>query len=153
MCPVNRGKCGVSLIKLLDFNMTKAQKKIVSGWSVIVSLIITFSVFNDWILENWDTIRWPAFIVILIFAALSNKKHSTADGRFQINRVIEENPWIKIYLAIYSSAITIGAIYVIFNNIKIEAGFVELFTAMGLLILPIIIIQQKEAYLNAGKEA
>lgn len=138
--------------------MTKAQKKIVSGWLLVALLIIILSVFNDWILGHWDTIRWPSFVVILIIAALSKKKHSPADGRFQINRVVEENPWVKIYLAIYcvaiaiAIAIAIGANYVIFNNIKLEAGFVELFSAMGLLILPIIIIQQKEAYLNAGKE-
>lgn len=132
--------------------MTKTQKKIVSGWLIVGLLIVILSAFNDWILKHWDTIRWPSFIVILIIAALSKKKHSHADGRFQINRVVEENPWIKIYLAIYCVAIAIGSCYVIFNNIKLDVGFVELSSALGLLILPIIIIQQKEAYFNAGKK-
>ena len=109
-------------------------------------------IFSNSIQENWSALRWPTFIITMIIALFDNNKHSHSEGRFQINRIAEENPWVKIYLAIYLIIISIGTNYVIYNNIKLDVGANGLMLATGLLALPILIIQQKEAYINAGKE-
>jgi len=45
------------------------------------------------------------------------KKHSPMDGRHQLNRIIEENQWIKIYFSIYGVALAIGINYMMINDI------------------------------------
>ena len=132
--------------------MNKAQKKIVNRWllmSFAITLLITFS---DFIQTNWDTIRWPAFIGIMVLSLFHKSSRSHSEGRFEINRIAEENLWVKTYLAIYLFIISIGASYVIYNSIKLDVGANGLLLAIGLLALPILMIQQKEAYINAGKE-
>ena len=139
---------------MLDFRMTKAQKKIASGWVLIIFLLVNWAIFDEWILEHWKIIQWPLFAAVFIALMFSNAKKGAGEGRQEINRIVKENPWIKIYLAIYGIALAIGVNYIIFNNINIskQVGTFELFCAILLLILPIFIIKQKEAYIEAGKE-
>lgn len=132
--------------------MNKAQKKIVNRWLLMSFAIILLITFSDFIQTNWDTFRWPAFIGIMVLSLFHKSSRSHSEGRFELNRIAEENPWVKIYLAIYLIIISIGVNYVIYNNIKLDVGANGLFLAIGLLALPILIIQQKEAYINAGKE-
>ena len=42
--------------------------------------------------------------------------------------------------------------YIIINKVKLIAEAAVLFIPMLFVVLPIIIIQQKEAYVNAGKK-
>lgn len=133
--------------------MTKAQKKLVSGWLLVLGLVICAIIFGDWIRDHWEIIKFPMLFVIII-AALFGKhrpQDARAEGRIQLNRIVEENPWVKVYLAIYTLLIAIASGYIIFNHIKLELRFMVLFIPIILLVLPIVIIQQKEAYINAGK--
>jgi len=134
--------------------MTKAQKKIASGWVLIIFLLVNWAIFDEWILEHWEIIQWPLFTAVFIALMFSNAKKGAGEGRQEINRIVKENPWIKIYLAIYGIALAIGVNYIIFNNINIskQVGTFELLCTILLLILPIFIIKQKEAYIEAGKE-
>jgi len=133
--------------------MTKAQKKILLGWAIMATLLLAILLFDDWILEHWEAIKWPSLILILVIVTLSKKKSTTRNGREEINRIVEENSWIKIYLALYGIVLAIGTSYVIYNSINIseKGGVFEMLGAIILLILPIFIIQQKEAYIEAGK--
>jgi len=132
--------------------MNKPQKKIVNRWLIMFFVVIILITFGDFIQTNWDVIRWPAFVGILLLSLFHKSSRSHSEGRFELNRIAEENPWIKIYLAIYLIIISIGTNYVIYNNIKLDVGANGLMLAIGLLALPILIIQQKEDYINAGKE-
>ena len=118
--------------------------------TVIILLLFTF---NNFIQSNWDTIRWPAFLVIIMLALFAKNTRTPTEGRFRINRIIEENKWVKIYLTIYTAIIIICSFYVIYNNVKLNGDARILFLAIGLLILPVILIEQKEAFLNAGKKS
>lgn len=134
------------------FKMNKPQKKIVKRWALMTFIIILLMMFSGLIQDNWSALRWPTFAIIMIIALFDNTKRSHSEGRFQLNRIVEENPWVKLYLTIYLIIIAIVVNYVIYNDIILNIGANSLFLAIGLLILPIIIIQQKEAYINAGKE-
>ncbi len=85
-------------------------------------VIILLIIFGDFIQANWDTIRWPAFLVIMILALFDKNKRSHSESRFELNRIVEENPWVKIYLTIYLIIIAIGVNYVIYNSIKLNSG-------------------------------
>ena len=114
---------------------------------VIVLLII----FGDFVQNNWDVIRWPAFIGIVVLSLFHKSSRSHSDTRFELNRIAEEYLWVKIYLVIYAAIIFIGTSYIIYKNTQINISANGMFLAIGLVILPIIIIQQKEDFINAGK--
>lgn len=137
---------------IVRFKMNKQQKKIVNRWLLMILIVLSLIIFSGFIQENWATLKWPTFIIIMIIALFDNNSHSQSEGRFQLNRIAEEYPWVKIYLAIYLVIIAIGTNYVIYNNIKLNVGANGLMLAIGLLALPILIIQQRENYINAGKE-
>jgi len=134
--------------------MTKAQRKIVCGWVVIALLVCLFLIFSELILEYWDYIKFPMLIVIIVIVSLSKQRsrHKQWDGMSKLNRIVEEYPWVKVYYAIYCLLIAIIVNYIIFNDIILEVSVKEYFLPFALLILPIIIVQQKEAYVNAGKK-
>ena len=134
--------------------MTKVQKKIVIAWFLVLLLLATFMIFDNWISEHWSTLMWPSFAVILILFALSKKDPAQArkEGILDANRIIEENLWIKIYYAIYGMIVVIGASYIVLNNIDVgDMVFKGAFITIILVVLPIKIIQSKEAYIKAGK--
>jgi hypothetical protein len=128
--------------------MTKAQKKIVFNWCVVVALIIIFSIFDDWISNNWETLKSPAFAALLFVGALSKNKPTRAEAHLEFNRIIDEHPWIKIYLVVYGIAIAIGDYYVMTNHINLieYVSFFNLSGAILLLFLPIFILKQKAAW-------
>ncbi len=135
--------------------MNKAQRKIVRGW-VIATLIIFIALLNgSWVMEYWDIIKFPMFIVILIIATFSRNKPKYGqleEGRSNLSRMVEENSWLKIYYAVYVFLISLALIYIVIIKVKLTEDVSLLFIPMLLVILPIIIIQQKEAYRNASKK-
>lgn len=135
--------------------MNTAQRKIVRGW-VIAALIIFIALLNgSWVMENWDIIKFPMFIVILIIATFSGNKPKYGqleEGRSNISRMVEENSWLKIYYAVYVFLIILALVYIVINKVKLTADPSLLFIPILLVIFPIIIVQQKEAYRNASKK-
>lgn len=135
--------------------MTKAQKTIVLSWFLAVLLIILFSIFQGWILDHWKTLKWPVFAVLAIVVAFSKNSQirTRAEGRFEFNRIANEHPWIKIYWATYGIAIAIGDYYAISHQIDLvnDVGFFALAGPILLLLLPVFIIMQKEAWKEAGR--
>ena len=130
--------------------MTKAQRKIILAVLLVVSIIALFSIFEEWIIEN----KFITFSVAILFSAiissLSKEKVSLEEGKAETNKIIENHPWIKIYMVSYAFVSLIGAGYVIKNNIKLNVGFFELFSAILLIILPILIIKTINSYKNAS---
>ena len=132
--------------------MNKAQKKIVNRWLIMSFVIFLLIAFGDFIQTNWDVIRWPAFIGIMVLSLFHKSSRSHSEGRFELNRIAEEYLWVKIYLVIYAAIIFVSAYYVIYNDIKLNPSANGMMLAIGLVILPILIIQQKEDFINAGKQ-
>ena len=132
--------------------MTKAQRKIIFNWCWAVALLIIASIFNEWILKHWETLKWPAFAVLIFAGMLSKNKPSRAEVHLKFNQVFDEHPWIKIYIVAFGIAIAIGDYYAISNHIDLlsEVGFFGFAIAILLLFLPVFIIKQMEAWNEAG---
>ena len=135
--------------------MNIKQKFLVTGWALIISLFILISIYDEWIGDNWDTIKWPSFIVILIFIAFSpkSKKDLTSEGRANINDIVNKNPWIKIYMVIYCIVISIVCFDTISSktNLVETIGFLELAIPILGILLPVMIVHQIKIYTDAGK--
>ena len=132
--------------------MNKAQKKIVIRWLLMSFIIIFFIIFSDIIQSNWDTIKWPAIIVIIALALFDKNRRTHAQGRYEFNRIIEEYPWVKTYLIIYFFIIAILVNYVLYNEIKLNVEAGGLLLILTSFFLPLIIIREREEYRNASKE-
>ena len=89
-----------------------------------------------------------------MFAVFSKNDGSPHDRREAILGTIEDNPWIKVYLAAYLLILAAVISYVLSKNIAIFdfVGPFELLIAILLLVLPVIAIRQKEAYVSAGEK-
>lgn len=136
--------------------MTGAQKKIVATWIMSCMVIATCAVFDSWIRENWHNLRWPIFGIILLLASLKGRRGTAYEGQKNaISEIVEEYPWIKLYLVVYCLGIGVGVFYILANHIDLSTniGFLELFIPIGLLFLPMILVKQREAFLNAGTES
>ena len=131
--------------------MNKAQNKIVFRWLLMLTLIIIMVVFSSFIQNNWNYIQWPAIITIIIVASFNKNIRTFSEGRFNLKRIIEENKWVKSYLIAYFFIIAIGVNYVLWNEIELNIKAGGLILILISFFLPIIIIQEKEAYINASK--
>ena len=131
--------------------MNKSQKKIVNRWLLMSFVIILLIAFGDFIQKYWDVIRWPAFVGIMVLSLFHKSSRNHSEERFEFNRLAEEYLWVKIYLILYAATIFIGAYYVIYNDIDLNPGANGMMLAIGLVILPVIITQQKEDFIDAGK--
>lgn len=136
--------------------MTYRQKTIIALWVSILASLVLLSIFDEWVMENWESIRWPSLIVIIFLAGLSQSKNpsSLEQGRHNINEIVNSHPWIKIYMAIYCFIIAIVCIIALNRGINLSEtmGMVELMISIFGIMLPVFIIQQIQLYRNAGKK-
>ena len=136
--------------------MTYRQKTIITLWMAILISLVLLAIFDDWVLENWDAIRWPSLIVIFIIAGLSQSKNPSSldHGRNDINEIVSSHPWIKLYIAIYCLIVAVTCFVVLSKGINISesVGTVELMASVFGIMLPVIIVQQIRLYKSAGKQ-
>lgn len=135
--------------------MTHRQKAIIALWVIIFISLLLLSTFDEWVMDNWESIRWPSLIAILFMAGLSHSKESTSldQGRHNINQIVNSHPWIKLYMAIYCLIVALVCFSAINRGINLSEtmGTVELMISIFGIMLPVFIIQQIQLYKNAGK--
>lgn len=140
--------------------MNRAQKRFVAKVFLAMLLLVTALVFSEKISamvgEHRKVLMWLVLFVVIILVALSNNKSAAthiptyAERHLEFIRLLDENPWMKIYYVVYGLAVAIGAYHAMFNGIEIGSfGFLG---ALFLVILPIIILMMKKRYLEAGEE-
>ena len=136
--------------------MTNRQKVIIVLWVVIFISLLLLSTFDEWIMDNWESIRWPSLIAILFMAALSQPKEpsSLKQGRQNINQIANSHPWIKLFMAIYCLIVAIVFFSAINRGINLSESMstIELMISIIGIMLPVFIIQQIQLYKNAGKK-
>ena len=77
-------------------------------------------------------------------AAMQIPTHAERHKEFR--RVMDENPWMKIYYALYGIAVVIG-VYCAFSlniNVAAEIGFWGFTGALAVLLIPIFIYKLKQ---------
>ena len=133
--------------------MRKEQKKILAGWLGVFLFIALLGFFDEQIQENWDMLKWPSLLVILIIAAFTQKPNQSPvkQGRENINDIVHTYPLIKLYMALYCLSTAFYCLYVVSNNKRIELEFIPFALAVFGIMLPAFIIQQYKLYKNAGR--
>ena len=96
-------------------------------------------------------------MVFLLMTSISTRIPTYAERHRSFNRLVDENPWIKIYIAaiLFAEAI---ACYLFATSKHIDVieildgvGIFGLLGALVLVFLPFIIIRLRELYTAAGR--
>jgi hypothetical protein len=137
--------------------MNYVQKKLVTKLVFVVLLLATLPMFHHWISSHLRILGWGLFALIIV-SALGKQKSihiPTYDERhLEFNRVLDENPWMKIYYVVFTMAVAIGFYYTITNNVNIleDIGFLGAYGLISLVMLPVIIFKVRQAYIDAGED-
>ena len=137
--------------------MTYRQKTIVGLWISILVAVVGLFLFDEWVMENWHSMKWPLLVVIALIAGLSNTRAdvSLEQGRRNINDIVSDHPWIKLYMAGYCSVVAVVCVVCVSRGVNISEhlGAAELLMAILGIMLPVYVVQQLRTYKDAGKNA
>lgn len=138
-------------------NMNRAQKRFSAKVFLAILLLSTCLLFSEEISavigNRGEVFMWLALVIFVVVAFNNGKSTAThiptyAERHSVFGRILDENPWMKIFYTVYGVAVVIGVFYVM----SIEVGIVGFLGALFLVMLPIIIIKIKQAYIEAGNE-
>jgi len=132
--------------------MNKTQQKFIIQWTIILTVLSPIFLFGENISDNWEAIKFPSLVVILIFVALFKDKKNFADGR-NLHEYSQDHPWVTIYISIIALTALAVSIFVIAKGIKIEN--IESFTlgSFAILIVPPVIGMQVERFKELGEKS
>ena len=104
--------------------MNNAQKNLVKKVAVtiglviliiIVSSILSKSLSDEWLSTHRETLTWSALVLFVIVSAFAKNKQpmpTYSERHQEFNRLFDENPWAKIYVAVLVIIIAVGLFYV-----------------------------------------
>lgn len=120
----------------------------------MTTVLCVFALYYEWVFDKLEIIQWPFFAALLVATMFAKDNRKALRGESEINRIIRNYPWVKTYIGCYGFIVAIAVNYVIFRKIDIYEiiGTPGILYAILLMVLPMIIIKQREIYKNAGKE-
>lgn len=135
--------------------MNNKQIQLIVNWLILIGLIVIGSYKHEWVNENWDWLRWPLLIVIIIIATISGRE-STGWGNpgVRLQEFIEDNKILKAWVIIASLSILVF-LSISFNlevNLSDYSGTV-LLVGFGVLLLPLIIVSECKRFKRLGKKS
>lgn len=120
--------------------MNAKQKGIMVIWLTVAGMLVSLGFAEDWLLNHWNTSKWPALLLVLLIITLARRHEGPAgdQGWCNLNETIDQHPWIRLYMAAYCLVIVGGAITIIVKNINITEffGAMELTVALVGIMLP-----------------
>jgi hypothetical protein len=86
------------------------------------------------------------FVVLRISGRNPSQISSYAERHLEFERVMDENPWMKIYYAVYGVAVVAGVFYAISKNINVAEmlGFWGFMGVFVVLMVPIFIYKLQQ---------
>jgi len=132
--------------------MNKIQQKFIVQWALIIIILSPIFIFSENISDNWEVIKFPSLIVILILVALVKNKKNFADGR-NLHEYSQDHPWVTVYISMVALTALTVSIFIIAKGIKIEN--IESFTlgSFAILIVPPVIGMQVERFKELGEKS
>ena len=132
--------------------MNKIQHKFIIQWVIILIVLSPIFIFSENISDNWEAIKFPSLIIILIFIALIKDKKNFSDGR-NLHEYSQDHPWVTIYISLVALTALTVSIFIIAKGIKIEN--IESFTlgSFAILIVPPVIGVQVERFKELGEKS
>ncbi len=136
-------------------------KKVALNFVVVILIAIGAMTVNEWLPAGWLTahhvvVEGVALLVFIVVGALAQREGplpSRAERHAALNRVYDEHPAAKVYLALYCMALAVALYLVGTHHIDLaEIGFLGLLGAVLLMMLPVFLIKLKEAYDAAREE-
>ncbi len=145
----------------MNTNQKRFVKKVALDITVMILIAVAAVKVNEripagWLTAHHGTVEGVALLVFIVVGALAQREGplpSRAERHAALNRVYDEHPWAKVYLALYCFVLAVGLYLVGTHHIDlVEVGFLGLLGVLLLMMLPVFIIKLKEAYDAAGEE-
>jgi hypothetical protein len=136
-------------------------KKVALNIALVILIAVVAIMINEllpagWLTAHHGTVEGIALLLFIVVGALAQREGplpSRAEQHAALNRVYDEHPWAKVYLALYCMALALGLYLVGTHHIDLaKVGFLGLLGVVLLLMLPVFLIKLKEAYDAAGEE-
>ncbi len=122
----------------------------------VAAMTISALLPTGWLTAHRGAVEGVALLVFGVVSAVARHEQplpSRAERHAELNRVFDEHPWAKVYLALCCMALAVGLYLVGTRHIDLaEVGFLGLLGAVLLMLLPVFFIKLKEAYDAAGEE-
>lgn len=142
---------GESISFVIRFEVMRlSQRKLILIWGGVGLSLALLSISHEYIMFHWETIRWPVFFVTFIAVIFLRSKEQLKVK--SVSEVINESPWIKVYVILYCFLLVLASIYIMAEHINIvESLNVPMLLAIVLgTIFPALVIQQIELYKFLG---
>jgi hypothetical protein len=134
--------------------MNTAQKRLAWQWAAATVAVVAVLLSAQWILEEWDYLRWPALVLLIIASAFHRKPLPRWSERSQrLNETVQKYPLIRVWLVLYGLFLAVGVFWVLkrhFELIDSPAVFFLLFIG---LLAPFLIADQVDKYKALGAQS
>jgi hypothetical protein len=134
--------------------ITAAQRKLIHRWLIAAALLAGMFISADLIAENWSWLRIPVGIVIAIGLALQSRSRAElrTEGMARWGAVIDNAPWVKVWLGFWAALFIVGAIYVTRKSIDVLAlfGVRGMFLAFAFLLGPLLVLSETHRFRQLG---
>lgn len=133
--------------------MNRRQRKLVHKWIALTCAAIGVLVL-EWLLEA-NSALFRGILLLGMIAALTYEGQSSAASESssdRIGRIVAAHPWIKWWLGLCALSAAALAVAAIRYDIDLQArlGFGGLLTAILLIGAPILIMGERERFLEYG---
>ena len=141
---------------IVRLHMNAAQKRLASRWILATTTVVIVLLSAQWMLEVWDYLRWPAWVLLVIAAVFSRKSIPTWNERWdRINETAQRHPFVRVWLAVYGLLLATGVFWVLKTNLDVIDNFGMAFFLLLFigLLAPFIIADQVDRYRALGAQS
>ena len=136
--------------------MNTAQKRLAGLWATAIIAVVIVLLSAEWMLEEWDYLRWPALVLLAIAAAFHRKPLPSWGERSQrINETVQRHPFIRVWLAVYGLLLAIGVCWTLKTHFDLINGLGTAFFFLLFigLVAPFVIADQVDKYKALGAQS
>jgi hypothetical protein len=136
--------------------MTSAQRQLRTKWTFAALALCLMLIFNDYLEQNAEWLRWIAFVGIVIAVAGERRSRSEirAEASAGLTELVESAPWLKVWFSFWAFIFFAGAIYVTRNSIdlfNLVGGFRFLLLSLAVLVGPVVVLTQRRRFKELGE--
>lgn len=136
--------------------MTPAQRRLGTKWIFGALLLCLIFIFNDFLENNAEWLRWVAFagVVIASLGQSRTRSEMRAEASADLSDLVESAPWLKIWLSIWAAVFFFGAIYVTRYSVdllQVFGAFRFLIFSFAVLFGPIVVVIQRQRFKKLGE--
>jgi hypothetical protein len=133
--------------------VTRRQRQLVREWLIGGGILLAFIVFDSFAERNAWWLRIVCMTGAMIGLAGRSKFELASAGSERIADVVDEAPWVKVWVCVWAVAISAGAIYVIKRSIDLESLgiFRVILIPFAIILAPFVMVNERRKFNELGE--